>query len=213
MATPTNAKPRPAPVVVRHDNQGSSEFLRLLPAALGSAVFHALLFGALFLFSSDSPADTAQMEAEGKEDVVKVDAPEKPREANDPFVTEDIDPARQEFDTDIQYKNERIAEFSVPGLPNASEAVGIVNAAKDAPPTNLPAPGGLGSIGQGGALPSPDGGLTAMGQVGGYGPRGLPLAGSFYGRSGSTREYALRNGGGPRAIATPLTPRLGRVRP
>ena len=51
MATPTNAKPRPAPVVVRHDDHGSSEFLRLLPAALGSAVFHALLFGALFLMS------------------------------------------------------------------------------------------------------------------------------------------------------------------
>jgi hypothetical protein len=38
--------------------------------------------------------------------------------------------------------------------------------------------------------------LTNVGMAGGYGPRGMPLAGSFYGRSGATREYALRNGGG-----------------
>src|SRR5262245_44293824 len=196
MATP-NAKPRPAPVVVRHDSEGSSDFWRLLPAALGSAVFHGLLFLVLFLFSSDSNADTrTETELQRPEDVVKIDPPEKPKEANDPFVTEDIDPARQEFETDINYKNERIAEYSVPGLPNASEAVGIQNAPKDAPPTNLPAPAGFGSIGQGGSLASPDGTLTGIGQVGGYGPRGMPLAGSFYGRSGSTREDALRNGGG-----------------
>ncbi len=36
----------------------------------------------------------------------------------------------------------------------------------------------------------------AVGEIGGYGPKGLPLAGTFYGRSGATREYALREGGG-----------------
>src|SRR5438552_2610697 len=98
MATPTNARPRPAPVVVRHDDHGSSDFWRLLPAGLGSAAFHALLFLVLFLFSSDSSADQAQTEAELKpDDVVKIDPPDKPKESNDPFVTEDIDPARQEF--------------------------------------------------------------------------------------------------------------------
>ncbi len=34
--------------------------------------------------------------------------------------------------------------------------------------------------------------------LGGYGPRGLPLAGTFFGRSGATREFALRDGGGTR---------------
>jgi len=70
MATP-NAKPRPVPVVVRHDQEGASDFWLLLPAALGSAVFHALLFLVLFLFSSDSNADTrTETEIQRPEDVV-----------------------------------------------------------------------------------------------------------------------------------------------
>ena len=32
------------------------------------------------------------------------------------------------------------------------------------------------------------GNSNAVGELGGYGPRGLPLAGTFYGRSGGTRE-------------------------
>ena len=40
------------------------------------------------------------------------------------------------------------------------------------------------------------GNSNAAGTLGGYGPRGMPLAGTFYGRSGATRELALRDGGG-----------------
>src|SRR5438270_198515 len=83
--------------------------------------------------------------------------------------------------------------------PRKSAAVIVLNdGGKSAPPTNLPAPGGFGGQGQGGAidLSSGIGNSNAVGEIGGYGPKGLPLAGTFYGRSGSTREFALINGGG-----------------
>lgn len=199
-AASANAKPRAA-VVVRHDPHGNREFLRLIPAALGSAVFHVLLLVLLFLFGASAAADaTTQTEKVDKnEDVVKVDPPEKPPEANDPFTTTDLDPARQEFDTDIKYRNERIEpDLSVPGLPDPSANVGILNGDKDNPPTSMPLPLGSGGLGQGGAI---EGGLPGVlpnlgiGLPGGS-SRGAPLAGTFFGRSGATKEYALRNGGG-----------------
>ena len=93
---------------------------------------------------------------------------------------------------------DRIADVSVPGTMNPNEAVGIMDGNKDNPPVNIPAPGGFGTAGQGGAIESfsGPGNSNAVGEIGGYGPRGMPLQGTFYGRSGATREYALREGGG-----------------
>ncbi|MCS7047110.1 MAG: terpene cyclase/mutase family protein, partial [Gemmataceae bacterium] len=111
-------------------------------------------------------------------------------------LTTDVDPAATEFDTDINYNVERIADVSVPGTVNPNEAVGILDGDKTAAPTNLPAPGGFNNKGQGGAIDGPNGNSNAVGELGGYGPRGMPLAGTFYGRSGATRERSLREGGG-----------------
>lgn len=88
--------------------------------------------------------------------------------------------------------------MSWPGQVNPLESVGIMDGDKSAPPTNLPAPGGLGNVGQGGVIDSAFGKATsnAVGEAGGYGLKGMPLAGTFYGRSGATREFALVNGGG-----------------
>jgi hypothetical protein len=89
------------------------------------------------------------------------------------------------FDTDINYMVDRIAEVSVPGTVNhrfkfqlkPDDAIGIITGGdkQAAPPVNLPAPGGFGDKGQGGALE-------------GFMPKGLPLTGSYYGRSSSTNS-------------------------
>ena len=44
-----------------------------------------------------------------------------------PAATTDVDPAAQEFDTDINYNVDRKADVSVPGTVNPNEAVGINN--------------------------------------------------------------------------------------
>ncbi len=202
-----NSKPKaaPAPVVVVKDQRvvGIS-ILALLPAVLASVLFNGGLLAALyFLFQGTAPAATP-LETVKEEQVVNADpAEEKP--SKDPFLTTDIDPAAQEFDTDIQYNVERKAEVSVPGIANPNESVGILDAPKDTPPTNLPAPGGFGSKGQGGTIEGAIGTTNAPGMLGGYGPRGMPLAGTFYGRSGATREFALRDGGGTKESEAAVT--------
>ena len=70
----------------------------------------------------------------------------------DPFLTEDIDPGLMEADTDIKFMAQRKPDVSVPGGVRPDEAVGITNGDKNKPPTNLPAPGGYGKLGQGGAI-------------------------------------------------------------
>ena len=194
----TNSKPKAsAPVVVAHDmgfHDGKKQLIRLAPAALLSVLFHIVLFGVFFLLAPSGQADT-QLEKKDEPAPVNTDSADDVKK--DPFLTTDVDPAAQEFDTDINYNVDRKADVSVPGTVNPNEAVGIMNGDKDTPPTNLPAPGGFGNKGQGGA---PDiggvGNSNAVGEIGGYGPRGMALAGTFYGRSGATREKSLREGGG-----------------
>jgi ferric-dicitrate binding protein FerR (iron transport regulator) len=64
--------------------------------------------------------------------------------AQEMFTIVDLNPAATEFDTDIQYLNERLGEVSVPGSTNANEAIGIRGGDKAKMPINLPAPGGFG---------------------------------------------------------------------
>jgi hypothetical protein len=203
MSAPANSKPtnsKPArtfiPVVVHRDSgvEGPG-LLRLLPAILGSVIINGSLLGGLFLAPNIGSAETPTIAAPA--DVTVQSDPPDEEKNKDPLMTEDIDPAAQAPQQDINYAVERKAEVSVPGMVNPIESVGIVDAPKDAPPVNLPAPGGFGNIGQGGAIESAIAGTsTAPGMVGGYGLKGMPLAGTFYGRSGATREYALINGGG-----------------
>ena len=196
MSNQNNSRPAPAPVVVVKDQEvvGISLVL-LLPAILASIVFNGGLMVLLYFIFQGFASSAAAMETVQVDSVVNAEpADEKP--SRDPFLTSDVDPAAQEPDTDIQYNVDRKAEVSVPGMVNPNEAVGILDASKEAPPVNLPAPGGFGAKGQGGSIEGPLGSTNAPGMLGGYGPRGLPLAGTFYGRSGATREFALRDGGG-----------------
>jgi hypothetical protein len=181
----------------------ASDYWRLFPAALISALFHACLIGSLLLVpspggaqpmldSNAAAANDTNVEAAQTPDKSELDPAQK-----DPLLTTDVDPAATEPDTDINYNVDRIADVSVPGVVNPNEPVGIEGGDKTAPPTNLPAPPGFGG-GQGGAPTVGDVGNTAgVGMAGGIGGlRGMPLAGTFYGRSGATREKSLREGGG-----------------
>jgi hypothetical protein len=196
MASANNSKPKPsAPVIILDDGGPGNRKLLIwsLPAVFISVFVHVFLLGVFFLFSPSPPVNAVE-----KVDEQNLQAEQVVEEKKDPFLTDDVDPAMQEVDTDIQYMAERKADVSVPGSVNPDEAVGIKDGDKSTPPTNLPAPGGFGGKGQGGAieLNSGIGNSMAVGEIGGYGPKGLPLAGTFYGRSGATREYALREGGG-----------------
>ena len=123
----SNTRPRQAPVVVAHDLEGGGDFLRLIPAGLASAIFHVGLFALLFLILSNTTTAETQTEAdkEDKSEVVKAEPQEKPPESNDPFSTTDLDPARQEFDTDIKYVGDRKEDVSVPGLVDVSYDSGL----------------------------------------------------------------------------------------
>lgn len=191
-----NSKPQPATVVVRRDLAVGAGigFLSTFPAVLASIVFHIFVIGMLVLLSEPGQAGPP-IEKSKEDNTINAD-PADEAKPNDPFATSDFDPAAQEFDTDINFKVERKAEVSIPGTVNPNEAVGILDGDKNTPPTSLPAPGGFGNKGQGGTIEGLTGNAKSMGELGGYGPRGMPLAGSIYGRSGATKEFALRDGGG-----------------
>ncbi len=206
MSTQENSRPKRAaasPLIREPSCQvGAPGVNRLLfiPAALLSAVINGgLLFGLMLLPnpSQASGQPTAELEKAGTtETVVQADPPPEP-ESKDPLVIEDVDPAASEPDTNINYNNDRKEPVSVPGVVNADEPVGVQNGDKSAMPMNLPAPPGLGGPGQGGGLEGAlEGNASNVGMAGGYGLRGMPLAGTFYGRSGATRDKALREGGG-----------------
>lgn len=211
---PTKAAPEkkakgPAPVVQFHEldrTDYQQNVRRLAPASLMSVVFHIVLLG---LFALLAPRGSQAVEVETK-DTTPIATESQDDIRKDPLLTTDVDPAATEFDTDINYNVDRRAEVSVPGSVNLNEAVGIMNGDKDAAPTNLPAPGGFGNKGQGGALEGLIGNTnSSIGEVGGYGLRGMPLAGSFYGRSGATREKSLREGGGTGASEAAVAKGLG----
>lgn len=209
-AAAKGAKPKgSAPVVQFHELDGTDynqNMRRLAPAGVMSVVFHLVLLGLCAILA---PRGIQAVETEVK-DTTPIATESQEEVRKDPLLTTDVDPAATEFDTDINYNVDRRAEVSVPGTVNVNEAVGIMNGEKDAPPTNLPAPGGFGNKGQGGALEGLIGNTnSSIGEVGGYGLRGMPLAGSFYGRSGATREKSLREGGGTGASEAAVAKGLG----
>lgn len=107
------------------------------------------------------------------------------------FGVADVDPAATQFDMDIQYKNERLGEFSVPGARNPDEAVGIRDGEKGAAPVDLPSTGGFGNQGQGGAVEVNGKPAVREWAYGG----GAPLGGSVYGRGDVERAPTSITGG------------------
>src|SRR5262245_34031231 len=182
---------KPTPVVVFRTPSGTGgtrEVVRLLPAWLISGVTHGILLGLfLFLEISTVPADTNREAAVIQTQVENEDEPSKANLDN-----EDIgnDPSQA-----LNYNVSRLEDVSVPGLVNPNEAVGIKDA-PEGPAMNVPPPPGFGgNTGQGGGLDSLTPGKASMiGMPGGMG--GIYVPGGFGGRSGSTRERMVNEGGG-----------------
>jgi len=189
-----NSKPvknAPPPVLVRHERKRDMrEFWRTIPAALASLIFHVALIGMLMLILGPATAEEQFTE----EAVVETAPEEKPLQ--DPLITTDIDPNAKNPEQDINYNAERVADVSVSGTVDTNQAVGVIDA-KEAPPITLPPPQGFGQAGQGGLVESMLAKNTAFqpGEVGGFLDQ-AKLAGTFFGRSGATRQQAVIEGGG-----------------
>jgi hypothetical protein len=137
-------------------------------------------------------APDAEMEAK---------APDQPKDKDaepPPIVTDDVDEDAKSNDDDIVYNIKRIEDKSAPGDLRPNDPAGIENAQGD-PTTgaSIAAPSGF-SGGTGRAPDGPgDGTGVNTGDPGGYnGGYGKQVAGSFYGRSGASKQAALRDGGG-----------------
>jgi Squalene-hopene cyclase C-terminal domain len=183
-ASPALIRKVPSPVAA-NPNAGWSV---LMLACIVSAVVHAVIF-TLFLFVTVTPT-RANVTTETKIIDTQIDD-DKPKEAN---LTNDdlggLDP-----DQALNFNNVRIENFSIPGPAKMDEKIGNSDIA-DSAPTNVPPPPGLtGSEGQGGGVKSPNIGLMNPNAFGG-GMKGIYAAGGIGGRSGSTRDQLLREGGG-----------------
>ncbi len=189
MSTPVES---PAPALIRgslHTGEASGGFdlTRLLPAWIVSGVIHVILLCLFLLITLSSTASPVATEVAVVENKIEDDYKDKN------LTNEDLgnDP-----DLPTNYNVDRIADVSVPGPVNPTEAIGILNAPiTDAPPTSVAPPPGFGG-GQGGAKdgPQPGDGNT-VGIVGGLGGvRFMP--GGIAGRGGAAREKMLREGGG-----------------
>lgn len=190
------AKPAPAneasrPVVVYDaqrvaSNDSAARIRRLIPAWIISFVVHA---GLILAFVS---IDFSHAEGTRFENVVfETDVEENTKMPN--LDNEDIG-----NDSEIltNFNVPRIEEISVPGPVNMAENVGIPDAAQGPPMTLPPPPGIGGNIGTGGGIDDPTrvGSGNLMGLAGGMGGKLIP--GGFGGRSGSTRQQLINEGGG-----------------
>jgi hypothetical protein len=175
--------------------QGEVSWSWLASAAFISAVFHICLFALLMLIGSPGQADQPT-EAEVKEET-NVQAEGNKLKDPDPLsLVTDVNPNPEEPNLDIAYQSKRKEKVSVPGLDDLKQDAGIDNAPKENPPISLPLPPGFGR-GQGGPVAvNPAEGVNLPGLPGGYRMDAQRLAGTFFGRSGSTKEFLLKEGGG-----------------
>jgi hypothetical protein len=158
---------------------------RLLPAWIISFVIHICLVILFLILNFRLNAEAIIPEDQVIE--TSVDTEVKPPNLENDEIG--MDP-----DLPTNYNVPRIEDVSVPGAVNPNEAVGLMNA-PDAPPQTLPPPPGFGG-GQGGGADSDKAGSASLfGNPGGMGGPKMP-PGGFNGRSGSTRQQMLREGGG-----------------
>jgi hypothetical protein len=188
-APQANSRPtRKDPAVIRYiagQDGDADRWRRLLPAWIISFSIHIVLFGLFLILNFRLNAETVIPEDQVIETQVETET-KPPNLENDEIGNDPELPTN--------YNVSRIEDVSVPGAVNPNEAVGITNA-PEGPPQTLPPPPGFDS-GQGGGVDSANiGKASPFGTAGGYsGPKMVP--GGFAGRSGSTREQMLREGGG-----------------
>jgi hypothetical protein len=191
-AAPTPRPPDAAPAfrkvvvpTIQRERIKTSDLAVALVATVVSIVAHVVLF--LLLMNVNIGVVNAGASAEDVETETKVEEPQK-EEADLTNPDIGLDPSVR-----TNYITERMAEVSVPGVTDPTAAVGIANA-ESGPPMTLPPPPGSNS-GTGGAPTLPDPGKAPMvGDIGGYG--GKFAVNPFGGRSSSSREKMLQEGGG-----------------
>src|SRR5207344_1833444 len=104
-----NSKPHAAaPVVTLHENPSNfgRYMILLIPSLFGSIIVHVVLLGVFFLLML--PAAAGEKKEEDARDVNPITA-DQAEDQKATFSTVDVDPAATEFDTDINYMNDRIA--------------------------------------------------------------------------------------------------------
>lgn len=170
--------------------EGSDQVLwhRQVPAWVISGGIHLLLMAAFLAGNYFFGGRVAATPPENQIVETKLDDDQQKQNFENTDVG--LDPTKE-----TNYNVDRIENISVPGIVRPDEPVGIAGA-PEGPPQTVPPPPGFGS-GQGGGLVSPDAGTGAMfGEAGGWmGGRNLPGV-AFAGRSGSTRQKMLQEGGG-----------------
>jgi hypothetical protein len=167
-------------------------WLRVIPVWIASAVVHlAIILLAAVLFSLLNDARAATAEAGDEEVTTTTQVEDQPKEFDLTNTDLGIDDQVQ-----LNYNVDRIEDVSVPGMVDPTQAVGIPGASEEASKNNVPLPPGAGG-GTGAALPNLENALAIGGagtQFGGMG--GHFLGNQFAGRSASTRQQMLTEGGG-----------------
>jgi hypothetical protein len=167
-------------------------WLKVIPVWIASAVVHlAIILLAGVLFSVLNSARAATEDAGDEQVTTTTQVEDQPKEFDLTNTDLGIDDQVQ-----LNYNVDRIEDVSVPGMVDPTQAVGIPGASEEAMKNNVPLPPGTGQ-GTGAALPNLANALAIGGmgsQIGGMG--GQFLSGQFSGRSGSTREKMVTEGGG-----------------
>jgi hypothetical protein len=185
MANATTTNNRPAVIRQKLSPTSATTFLRLLPAWIISGVLHVIIIGLFLLVTVTSSASDQVV----VDEVISSEVEEAPPK-------EDLTNTDLGIDAEVptNYDVARIEEVSVPGPALPNEPVGILNAPEGPAQTISPPPG----MGQGtgaGIQSLTPGNASPFGTQGGY--NGLAFVpGGFAGRSGSTRERMVLEGGG-----------------
>jgi hypothetical protein len=169
---------------------GTNAWWMLIPIWLGSAVIQSGLIGLFILIAFIT--QPAQAAGGGKPEDFRVDTQ----------ITDDKDPTAFDLtNTDLgnntnertNYNNDNIKDISAPGEVNKNEVPGILGG-QDPITRSIPQPAGTGG-GTGGAT---DAGILGTGQFQGTpgGMGGIYNPGGIGGRTGSTREQMIEEGGG-----------------
>jgi hypothetical protein len=185
-----NDRPPVIRVAPGQANAGGVSLTRAVPAWILSGVMHSILISVgvllgLLNFSSAEvpPPPVTEVQTVVEENSTAVQDLTNPDLGTNPEVP-------------LNFNVDRLADVSVPGQVDPAEAIGVPGAPPENPPMNIPAPGGLGG-GFGGGVESPDkeGRGVAGLAAGGFGGIAA-IPGGFGGRSGSTREKMVTEGGG-----------------
>ncbi len=169
---------------------GTNSWFMLIPIWLGSATIQIGLLGLFFLIASL----TQPVSAAGPRKGDKLEVQETKVEDEEPPALDLTNPdLGNNTDLRTNYNTDNITTVSVPGEANKDETPGIPNGI-DPIARSIPQPAGTGG-GLGGAT---DTGIPGTGQMAGTpgGMGGLYNPGGMAGRTGSTRERMLEEGGG-----------------